>query len=256
MVDHKENKLSLLGFNLYESKIINILLSGGLFSVKEIYQKIKIPKNKIYESLDVLKSKGIIGEQTERPKKYFILSDSILDDMIKEKEEQLLRLKQEFEDMKKKKEKINPSVLSIIEGEDEVHKVIEYSNHNIKKEILSCSRLTKMYYSCYRSLKLALDRGIKAKFVVLYNKNNFDVIKAYYDIGVEIRIYNKKDIFPKIGLLDGKYTRITIWKPDVKNPKQFKTIWANSSLLYRIVRNHFNKIWEESIPFDPKKFKR
>jgi len=251
------NNLEVLGFNMYASKIINQLLSGGIFTVKELYSLTKIPKNKIYETLELLISKGIVAEDKGKPKKYFILNDQLLDNMILKKETQLAELKSKIEELKKNREIITPSVLSIIEGDDEIHKLVEYSNVSVKKEILSCSRLTKMHYGCYRTLKAAIERGVKVKFVAIYDGKNFDVLKQYFELGVEIRIYDlNKGVFPKIGLFDKKYTRITIWEPDVKDPKKYKTIWAKSSILYKIVRNHFNTIWNESLPFDPTTFNK
>ncbi len=253
----KENSLDIIGFNAYESSIIEFLLCGELFTVKEIYDKTKIPKNKIYETLEELKFKGIIAEQSTKPKKYFIINSSILDDMIFSNQEKLEKLKQILEEKKKIKEKINPSVLAISEGNDEVHRLVEHSNNIVKNEILSCSRLSKMYYGCYRTLKKAIARGVKAKFVTLYTGKNFEILKAYNDIGAEIRIYNiKKSEFPKIGLFDEQFVRITVWASNEKNSKNFKTIWANNPLLYKIVKNYFDKIWSESKPFDPNTFKK
>lgn len=253
----RNNNLALLGFNSYESKIIQILLTGEPFTVKQIYSKAKIPKNKIYETLEGLEGRGFIAEENTRPKKYFIINNTIFDVMIKDKQEKLESLKKELQKMKEIKHKINPQVLSISEGNEEAHRLVEHSNRIVKKEILSCSRLSKMYYGCFRTLKKAIDRGVKARFVTLYTGKNFDILKAYYDIGVEIRIYNaKKSEFPKIGLFDEKYTRITIWPPNDKDPKKYKTIWANSPLLYKIVKAHFDKIWQDSVSFDPKTFKK
>lgn len=247
-----DTQLNLLGFNLYSSKIINTLLSGDILGVKEIYAKTQIPKNKIYEALESLISRGILGLEDGKPKKYFILNDGIFDEMLKKKEGEITNLKVKLEELKKSRDKINPSVLSIIDGDDEVHRLIEYSNMSVKHEILSCSRLEKMYWGCFRTLKDAIDRGVKAKFIALKTKNNYEILKNYYDIGVELRIYEIKDkVFPKIGLFDKKYTRITIWNPDVKTAKDFKTIWANSSIMYEIVKNHFDTIWDDSTPFVP-----
>jgi len=252
-----KNNLDLLGFNSYESKIIEILLTGEPFTVKYIYSKTKIPKNKIYETLESLKGKGFIAEEDTRPKKYFIINNTIFDEMIKDKQEKLESLKQKLKEMKEIKHKINPQVLSISEGDEEAHRLVEHSNRIVKTEILSCSRLSKMYYGCFRTLKEAIDRGVKARFVTLYTGKNFDILKEYHNIGVEIRIYkSKRSDFPKIGLFDEKYTRITIWPPDEKDPKKFKTIWANSPLLYKIVKAHFDNIWQDSTPFDPKTFKK
>lgn len=225
--------------------------------VRAIYTKTKIPKNKIYETLENLKTKGIIGEQSSKPKKYFILNDTIFDNMIDKKEKDLAKLKDELEDMKKIKDKINPYVLSISEGNEEVHKLVEHSNTIVQNEILSCSRLQKHYYNCYRTLKKAIDRGVKAKFIAIYDGKNFDVLKAYYDIGAEIRIFTGKvSNFPKIGLFDEKFTRITIWPSKKRDHNNYRTIWANSPILYTIVKAHFDKIWAESESFDPKTFKK
>jgi sugar-specific transcriptional regulator TrmB len=253
----RDNKLELLGFNSYESSIIVVLMTGEPFTVKQIYEKTKIPKNKIYETLEHLKSKGIIAIENNKPKKYFLINNTIFDDLIFKKQEKLEKLKIELEELKIIQEKINPDVLAISEGNEEVHRLVEHSNRIVKQEILSCSRLSKMYYGCYRTLKDAIARGVKARFVTLDTGKNFKVLKAYYDIGVELRIYNsKKSDFPKIGLFDEKFTRITIWPQKEKDPKKFKTIWANSPLLYKIVKAHFDNIWNNAIPFDPKTFKR
>ncbi len=249
-----ENKFHLLGFNSYASNILCVLLNGDVYAVREIYEKTKIPKNKIYETLDFLKSKGIVGEENGSPKKYFIINHNILDSLIEDKESELETLKCDLEELKTKREKINPSVLSMIEGDDEIHKLIEYSNLSVKNEIMSCSSLTKMYYGCFRTLKTAIERGVKVKFVARYNGKNYNILKSYHDLGIQIRIYNSKKIFPKIGLFDDKYVRVTIYNPKLKSESAYKTIWANSSILHEIVKNHFNKLWEESEPFDPKNY--
>jgi sugar-specific transcriptional regulator TrmB len=240
----------LIGFGKYSSQILNILLCGDILNVKEIYTKTKIPKNKIYESLEELQSKGLIGLEEGKPKKYYILNDKILDDLIDTREEELKEIRKKITDLKKSREKLTPSEISIIDGTDDVHKLIEYNNLSIKKEILSCSNLKKMYYGCYRTLQDAISRGVKVKFIGS-NESTYSVLKAYHDIGVEIRIFKSNTIFPKIGLLDKKYTRVTISNPTKKNSNDSKTIWANSKVLYKIVKNHFDKIWEESIPFTP-----
>ena len=253
----KTTDFSLIGFNKYDSMIISVLLKGNVLTVKQVYDMIKVPKNKIYESLEKLAKEGIVCQEKCKPKKYFIVNDRIIDELILKKEEKLLLLKEKVDELKKSKEMLNPSILSIIDGDDEIHKLIEHSNSSIKTEIFSCSRLTKMHYGCFRTLKDAIERGVKVKFISIYNGDNFDVLRKYYNIGVEIRLFdNKKKVFPKIGLFDKKFTRITIWEPDVKDKKDYKTIWANSKILYNIVENHFNKIWEESLIFDPKTFEK
>ena len=222
-----------------------------MFSVKQLYEDTHIPKNKIYETLQNLKNQGIVGYQEGTPKLYFIMNDALLDARIQEKEGDLERLRERLQEIRSKREKINPSILSIIDGADEMHRLLEYSNLSIQKEILSCSRLRKMYYGCYRTLKDAVARGVKVKFVAPSDAQK-KVLKAYHDIGVDIRIYHPPNgVFPKIGLLDERYTRITIARPDVTRPQDQKTIWANSSILYNIVKNHFDKIWADSKPFEP-----
>lgn len=239
---------NLLGFTQYASKILDILVRGDLYTVKELYEKTRIPKNKIYETLDHLISEGMVAQEDGKPKKYFLINDAIFDEILEKRKDELEQLKDRLTDLRNKKEKINPSVLSIVDGADEMHRLIEYSNLSIKNEILSCSRLRKMYYGCFRTLKTAIDRGVVVKFIAPQN-SDAKVLRSYHDIGVEIRVWKRKGVFPKIGLLDGKYTRITIAQPDVKDDRHHKTIWANSTILYNIVRNHFDKLWDESDPF-------
>lgn len=245
------DRFKILGFNSYTGGILEILSNGEIYTVKEIYEKTKIPKNKIYESLDFLKSKEIVNEEQTKPKRYFIVNFGIIDQMLEQKKQELEQLEENLEELKSKRTQINPSVLSIIEGSEELHNLIESSNNQIKEEIKSCSRLRKMHFGCFRTLKKAIERGVKVKFISLETKENFEILKAYHDIGVEIRIFTKKEIFPKIGLFDKKYARITIAEPDVKSPDHYKTIWANSSILYKIVNNHFEKVWEECKAFNP-----
>ncbi|MGM5488456.1 MAG: TrmB family transcriptional regulator [Nanobdellota archaeon] len=240
---------NLIGFGRYSSQVMDLLLGGDLLSVKEIYEKTRVPKNKIYEALEKLQQDGIVGCEEGKPKKYFIVNDGLISERIDEKEQELERMRASLEEVRKKRAKLNPSVFSVIDGADEMHKLIEYSNMSIKHEILSCSHLRKMYYGCYRTLREAMERGVVVKFIAPKNASK-SVMKAYRDIGVEIRIYHTSDLFPKIGLLDHKYTRVTISDPDVKDKRHEKTIWANSKLLYNIVKNHFDKLWDESVPFE------
>ena len=191
---------------------------------------------------------GIVGFDQAKPRKYFIINEGILEELVEKRQKDLLDLKSTIKEHQISKEKIKPQILSIIEGHEEMQKLIQYSNKHVKKEILSCSRLTTMYYECFRTLKDTINRGVCVKFIAIYNGKNYKILKAYHDIGVEIRIYPNKKVFPKIGLFDGKYARITLYK----DKSRYKTIWANDPLLYEIVKNHFDTIWKESLPFTPK----
>ena len=78
------------GFNLYESKILLSLAKLKTASVSEIGKDSNVPKNKIYEILDIFKRRGIVQLLPSKPKRYNLVNiKQVLKERVDQKKKHL-----------------------------------------------------------------------------------------------------------------------------------------------------------------------
>ncbi len=97
-------------------------------------------------------------------------------------------------------------------------------------------------------MEKAVKRGVKVKFIGVVDSKNMNKVKEWKKIGCKIRDYNKKfGEYPlRFSVFDGKYARITLGKPEVKEGKDYITILTDSKPLVNMLRNQFLGMWAES----------
>jgi HTH-type transcriptional regulator, sugar sensing transcriptional regulator len=68
--DDVVGQLVRLGFTTYQARVYSSLVALGVGSVSEIYRRSKVPRTKVYESLDDLVRRGAVELQAGRPALY------------------------------------------------------------------------------------------------------------------------------------------------------------------------------------------
>ena len=73
------------------------------------------------------------------------------------------------------------------------------------------------------------------------------------ETGAKIRIFNEKKfgpLLPRISIIDGEIARLTIGKPEVKEEKDYLTLWTESQAFAQMLKTHFMNMWRESEPIE------
>lgn len=240
-----------LGLTEYSSKIYECLLNNGELNVKEISKYVTVPRNKIYESLQELEKQNRIVTINVTPKRFRIINIEKLRDEIQELQNMSETIIIQFANMQQLQE--NNSLFSTIEGQEGIKEYLIYYTQNSKKEILGCSSLQKVHFNNLKVYKQAIEKGVNVKMIALFDKKYVKSFKTYKNVGIEIRFFNTElygDLLPRISIFDQKTARITVGKPEIKNPKEYLTTIIESQAFVNMLIIHFLQMWDNSIEFE------
>lgn len=237
--------LRKLGLTEYESQIILVLLHLGASKVGAIAKKCTVPKNKIYESLENLSKKGIVQIIPSSPKKYFIKNINSLNLLVKQKEEDLKQLKQNFKELELiKADKTIQSVnepVSIIYGHEAFLAKLKESTEKLQKESLVVAKKVRADPVLLRLTRQAIKRGVKIR--MLFPKIDLDKVKEWSDIGVKIRFLKEKPEMP-FSIFDDKLCRLNV---NITDNLSDPTLWIENKAFINILKEKFNSLWKESV---------
>lgn len=248
-MDHRK-LLKRLGLSEYESRAYLALATLGPSSVKDIVSQSNIPRNKTYEALQKLEQRNLISTLPVTPRKFKITNPELLEEEVKELNSSIQSLKKlietpianEFKDL-----------FWVIKGQDAIINKLAAENKKAKKEILACSRLSKRFYKNIRIIKECVDKGINFKIICNFKSENIKSYKAYLDTGAKIRVFNEKafgPLLPRITIFDGSIARLTIGRPEVKDNKEYITLWTESKVFATMLKSHFNNMWKRCEPIE------
>ncbi len=250
-----EHLLRKLKFTEYEIKCYLCLASLKTAGVGEMAKHSGVPRNKVYEVVQNLESKGFLMELSTKPKKFKILSLEKLKETVNEEREKLNLLEKETEKIIEQLSILSPKktkdLVWIINGQKNIMQKIAFETMESKKEILACTRSSIDYGTSFRNTKSAIERGIKVKFLGSFNEKNRKIVKRWVDSGAEYRIYDEKKFGPqgiRFGTFDNKSCRLTIGKPDVQKPEDYITIWSESPSMVNLLKRQFYFMWEQCKP--------
>lgn len=236
-----------LGFSKYESKALSSLIKLGKANPKEINLDSSVPQNKLYSIIRRFTNLGILELIPSEPKKYKLINiKGFINDKIKEDEDKIKRLKQNTKNIAKLNEKEEPALFSLIKGQRAIMNKLAEQNIKVKKEILGVQRNWKFWGEGIRQMEKAIKKGVKVKSIGIINPETKKRAIEWKKIGVKIRKYNEKfGNYPlRFSIFDNKTARITIGKPEIKNPEDYITIWTDSKPLIAMLRKQFFDMWE------------
>jgi sugar-specific transcriptional regulator TrmB len=237
-----------LGMTDYESKAISSLSRIGSASAKEISLDSGVPQNKLYSILNNFEKKGLLSRIPSDTKKYRLINlKGFVDRTIRRRQKELDLLKGESDKIEDLADE-EPAVFSLIKGQRAIMNKLAETNLKVEKEILGVQRNWKIWGEGLRAMKEAVKRGVVVKQIGVINEETWKRAKEWKEVGVKIRGYNEKfGEYPlRFSVIDNKYARITVGKPEIQDPKEYITIWTDSKALVRMLRNQFMKMWKES----------
>jgi len=242
--------LQKLGLTEYEARAYLSLAKLGPSTVREIVQESKLPRNKAYESLQKLEQQNKVISLPVSPRKYKITNPEIFVEEVVDLTDSVNSLIKLIEQPKTIEFK---DFFWVIKSKKAIEEKLAIQNTKVKKEILSCNRLSRILYKNVRTMKEAVDRGVKVKMICTFEKNKINSYKFWLSTGAEIRIFNEKmfgPLLPRISIMDEEIARLTIGTPEVKNEEDYLTLWTESRVFAKMLKNHFMTMWKNSNPIE------
>jgi len=232
------------GYTIYESKILLSISKFQKVSVKQIEKDTNVPKNKIYEILQNLTSKGIVQIYNEKPKLYGVVNlKETINEQLDKRESELKNLKKEVEKISllNEKEKYFEEKFWVMKGTDAmVNKIVE-TLEETREESIGYIDVWVAKYSNLKSVKEAIKRGVKFYFLGPIDENSRTIAKKFADIGVEVRDYK----IDKAGysIFDSKKVQLRISTDEVLS------LWIENENFAQILREHFFNQWKKAKKF-------
>lgn len=244
------NVLKKLGMTEYEARAYLSLAKLGPSTVREIVLESKLPRNKAYEALQRLEEKHKVISLPVSPKRYKINDPETLKieaNSITESVKELLKVIEqprnpEFRDL-----------FWVLKGQEAIREKMANESLKVKKEILACATLSKPFYTNIRTMSEAIKKGIKVKLICTFNPNNKNIYKEYLKAGAQLRVFNEKSfgpLLPRMSIYDGIRTRLTIGSPEIKDAKEYITLWTESKAFAQMLKIHYLNMWKQCEPIE------
>ena len=246
-------KLQNLGLTEYEAKVYLALAQHGRLSAKEISTYSNVPQNRVYETAEVLKDKGLCDIIPGLPKRFEAFEPKIaINNLISDKQDTLNKLKKNsnkiINDLNKTKHKeIEPKTkFWVVSGSrheiEEKRLALKLLAKKEVKNIISVTRPPKYETKYRRHYKKMVNKEITFKTIFSSKKGIKNWIEFYKSIGGKIKIHK----FPphaKIGIVDNKLAYL---ESTQGLEKEWFLIWTNSKPLVQILDYYFDLLWKES----------
>ncbi|MFC1723208.1 TrmB family transcriptional regulator [Nanoarchaeota archaeon] len=245
----KRKLLQRMGLTEYESRAYLSLAKLGPSTVREIVLDSKLPRSKTYEALQKLEDQNKAVALPGSPKRYKITNHELLKEEIKDMADSMNSLIKKIETPRGTEYK---DLFWVIKGRKPLIEKFTIENQKAEKEIFSCSELNKMLYKNMRIIKERTERGVKVRFITLFDKRNMKYYRAWLRVGAKIRVFDeeKLGLLPRITVQDGVLGRITVGLPEVKKEEEYVTLWTDSIAFCNMLRNQFMHMWKSSQPIE------
>lgn len=164
-----------LGLNTNEAKALDALIALGPAGASDVHRFAGMPRNKVYESLERLASRGIVEVQKGRPTLYRAIGakgviDHLLESYEKEAKQALNLLEKEEERARDDSEEIDGSEASawMVRGEQGVKRRLAELIYSAKSDFFAIGGYPPKYMLAVKSaLKSAFQRGVNVRPVCM-----------------------------------------------------------------------------------------
>lgn len=236
----------------YESKAIDALIKLREATPKEISFESGVPNNKLYSILSNFEAMGLLAKLPLETKKYKLINlKTFLNSKIREKEDNLRDIKKTNRSIKTVKEQEREFAFNLIKGQMAIMNKLAEENRNAKKEIFGVQRNWKIWGQGLREMQRSVKKKVDIRLIGVINNETKKRALEYKEMGCKIRAYNKKfGEWPlRFTVIDNKKARITLGKPEIRDTKEYITIWTSSKPLITLLRKQFLDMWKESKTF-------
>jgi len=233
--------LQSVGFSVYESKILDVLLRIEVPTAKDIAQTTSVPKNKVYELLEKLNSDGVIETLPTKPKRFRILN--LEKSIIQNKQITEERFEYAFSNIQKalkvkKKETDSQKEVWVTEGEKAMLTRIQKTLLSVQKESISFVDIWSGSEEHYKYVAKAIQRGAKFHFLGPNSRQAKGIIKKYLELGVEIREFPVETA--GYSIFDGQEVQMRV------SSGKLTSLWIKNKYLATILREHFIQNWKKA----------
>ena len=244
-------KLQNLGLTEYESKVYLALVQHGRLNAKEISAYSNVPQNRVYETLEVLKNKGLCDIIPGLPKSFEAFEPEIaINNLISDKEEKLNKLRKDsnkiIDDLNKTKHKeIEPvTKFWVVSGSrheiEEKRLALQLLSKKEVKTIISVTRPPKYETKYRRHFKKMANNGVSLKTIYSSKKGIESWLRFFESIGGSFKTH-RFPLHAKIGIIDKKLAYLE----STQGPEaEWFLIWTNSKPLVKILENYFDLLWQ------------
>ena len=256
-----------LGLNAYEAATYVALLSRPQLSPPEVSRLARIPRQRAYDVLDSLVSKGLCIARDTTPKSYYAIDPKIaLDQLVRERAAALETQKQETQDIATRvaaellplftagRGQTDPlAYVEVLAGSTRItHRALELAGAATKR-VNSCIKrpmiLSKEQNETF--LKAPLGRGLKYRALcdadAVEDAELRSWIREYCEWGLEIRVARELPL--KMQSFDDEAVLISMQDPAAGQPS-FTAVAIHNRGLVAMLNVAFERIWDSATRFD------
>ncbi len=197
------DRLVSLGFTSYEAKVYASLVSLGVGSVSEIHRNSRVPRTKVYETLDELIRQGAVELQAGRPALYRAVRPKVLvkrltEDFVESAEEVGDILERSYQDARPIESDLAWTVRGSLAIRKKLAEIVSSAKVNVRmietyppSNMLAVSGL----------LKTLKQRGVEVTAISVLRENQ--PVEEYKESGlIEYRVLQGRPSSGTVGVLD------------------------------------------------------
>ena len=259
-------KLTAIGFNVYESKAYKVLLSQGLLAASELSELAGIPQGRIYSVLKSLEQKGFCNVFSGPVKKFGAVNPKVaFQGLLQEKERALKEMEAlscELEEVFENREddqaplefiQILTSKQSQVNKFDDLIQRSETTLYSFNKKPYATGFMRKMdeIINASAPLRKIIKKGVSVKAIFEAEDHHIQeftrMVSYYQDIGEEIRICDKLPL--KMLLSDNKNAMVSMKSLGVTKFKLTSMVVEHSDLTNALTEL-FEMYWEKGMTIE------
>jgi hypothetical protein len=265
---HQQSLISL-GLNAYEAATYAALLSRPQLNPTEVSRLARIPRQRVYDVLDSLVSKGLCRARDVTPKSYSAIDPKIALDLLAEERATALEIqKQETQDMAARVAAELLPLFTAGRGQTDPLAYVEVlaGSTRIAHRALALAQVaTKSVSSCIKRpmilskeqnwtfLKAPLGRGLKYRALcdadAIEDAELRSWIREFCEWGLEIRVAPELPL--KMQAFDDEAVLISMQDPAAGQPS-FTAVAIHNRGLVAMLNLAFERLWDGARPFDAK----
>jgi predicted transcriptional regulator len=198
---------TVIRLNDYEGRVLKSLMTLGESSVNDIAKDSKVPRNKVYEVLEILMEKGFITKTNISPLKYSAdNAQEKISEVLEKREKQEKTFIKELENIEKKpKKKKN---LRIYEGKQNWYRALRYSYQGkaLFKPKTPFSYAIKSvfeYHPQYMKKRQLISEGKRVDYrnIGPINKETIKNVEKFKKAGTKVKHFDNKNVAVSINKL-------------------------------------------------------
>jgi len=251
-------KLQALGLTEKECEAYLAVLKLGVCTAVQISRESRLQRTEIYPLMSNLVSKGLVEETIDRPKRYrpidvkqalphlAIKIRDRLDRIVKESEQLATKL----EGFSKKTSRTAQDEIRIIYGRQLARKHLLESIGSAETEFWGIAGRRRPPHISNRliaeALRLIASKGLKARLIVEVDREN---LRRVSKMAALAEVAHYEPIPAYMYGVDDKMVAVSLAQEPIIHPSQIAQLVSTYRPTVMIMRQFFDILWQESIPF-------